>query len=143
MYQVNYKWLRRRDTYDEIVAILEHAPTILKYPDRVQQGYKRKYPRIMDQFNARVEYPDRVATQIMNSPYMKQIDGGTLMEVQKQQDRLSKEQMKQLMIKAVAEATGKPFAHLQYVLHRDKMGEITGGAKSMLGDVGKSDDDAE
>ena len=73
MYQVNYNGLRRRDNYDEIVAILEHDPTILKYPDRVKQGYKSKYPRIMDQFNARVKYPDRVATQRMNRPCMKQM----------------------------------------------------------------------
>ena len=35
MFQINYNGLRKRDLYDEIVAILENDPTILKYPDRV------------------------------------------------------------------------------------------------------------
>ena len=94
MYQVNYNGLRKRESYDEIVAILEHDITKLQYPDRVQPGKKRRYPYIPDAFNARLRYPDRTAMQILNSPYMKQLDGETMLEMQKQQDRLSKENLK-------------------------------------------------
>jgi hypothetical protein len=38
MYQVNYNGLRKRESYEEIVAILEHDTTKLQYPDRVQPG---------------------------------------------------------------------------------------------------------
>ena len=72
MYQVIYNGLRKRESYEEIVAILEHDTTKLQYPDRVQPGKKRRYPYIPDAFNARLKYSDRTAMQIMNSPYMKQ-----------------------------------------------------------------------
>ena len=49
MYQVNYSGLKKRESYDEIVAIIEG-----------------------DQTN--VKYPNRVAMQIMNSPHTKQLD---------------------------------------------------------------------
>ena len=51
MYQVNYKGLRRRESYDEVVSIIENGQT-------------------------KVEHPNRVAVQILNSPYMKQLDTG-------------------------------------------------------------------
>ena len=43
MYQVNYSGLKKRESYDEIVAIIEGDQT-------------------------KVKYPNRVALQIMNSP---------------------------------------------------------------------------
>ena len=49
MYQVNYKGLRRRESYDEVVSIIENDQT-------------------------KIKYPNRVAVQILNSPYMKQVD---------------------------------------------------------------------
>ena len=73
-----------------------------------QNSRKRGCPVIRDEFNAKIKYPDRVATQILNSPYMKQIDGETLLEVQKQQERLSKESLKKMMIQAIADGTGSP-----------------------------------
>ena len=50
MYQVNYNGLKKRESYDEIVATIENDQT-------------------------KVKYPNRVASQIMNSPSMKQVDG--------------------------------------------------------------------
>ena len=66
MYQVSYTGLQKRGTYDEIVALLETDRT-------------------------KIKYPNRVASQIMNSPFMKQVDGETLMDLQNQQDRMSKQ----------------------------------------------------
>ena len=65
MYQVNYKGLRRRESYDEVVSIIENDQT-------------------------KIKYPNRVAVQILNSPYMKQLDTEALMDMQNQQDRMSK-----------------------------------------------------
>jgi hypothetical protein len=143
MYQINYNGLRKRDLYDGIVAILENDPTILKYPDRVPKSRKRGYPVIRDEFNAKVKYPDRVATQILNSPYMKQIDGETLLEVQKQQERLSKESLKKMMIQAIADATGLPNKHLTAVADKAKKAEIVDKVKPQLADVAAGDDDVE
>ena len=56
MYQTKYNGLKKRESYDEIVAIIENDPT-------------------------KVKYPNRVALQIMNSPYMKQLDYETVMDV--------------------------------------------------------------
>ena len=49
MHQVNYKGLRRRESYDEVVSIIENDQT-------------------------KIKYSNRVAVQILNSPYMKQLD---------------------------------------------------------------------
>ena len=65
MNRVNYTGLKKRDTYDEIVALVEAGGGVIKYPYRV-------------------------ASQILNSPYMKQIDNETLMDLQNQQERLNK-----------------------------------------------------
>ena len=69
MYQINYKGLKKRDTYDEIVEI-------------IAKDYK-------------ISYPNRVATQMSNSPYMKQIDGETLLDLQDQQIRFQKQKLKE------------------------------------------------
>ena len=66
MNRVDYTGLKKRDTYDEIVALVEAGGGVIKYPNRV-------------------------ASQILNSPYMKQIDNETLMDLQNQQDRLNKQ----------------------------------------------------
>jgi hypothetical protein len=59
--------------------------------------------------------------QILNSPYMKQLDGETMLEMQKQQDRLSKEGLKKIMIQALADASGMPNRHLSAVTDKAKM----------------------
>ena len=66
MNRVNYTGLRKRDTYDEVVALVEAGGGVIKYPNRV-------------------------ASQILNSPYMKQIDNEALMDLQNQPERLNKQ----------------------------------------------------
>ena len=85
MYQVNYKGLRRRESYDEVVSIIENDQT-------------------------KIKYPNRVAVQILNSPYMKQLDTEALMDMQNQQDRMWKNKMKQLVMQELANQTGTPCA---------------------------------
>ena len=62
---MNYSGLKKRESYDEIIATVEG-----------------------DQTKARC--PNRVAMQIMNSPYIKQLGYETVVDVQNQQDRLAK-----------------------------------------------------
>ena len=81
MLLVNYAGLKRRDLYDEIVAIVEGDRTKMKYPNRV-------------------------ATQILNSPYMKQLDAKSLLEIQNQQERLNKEKLKDMIIKSMSSSLG-------------------------------------
>ena len=83
MYQVNYKGLRRRESYDEVVSIIENGET-------------------------KIKHPNCVAVQILNSPYMKQLDTEALMDMQNQQDRISKNKMKQLVMQELASQTGTP-----------------------------------
>ena len=88
MYQVNYNGLKKRESYDEIVATIENDQT-------------------------KVKYPNRVASQIMNSPFMKQVDGETLMDLQNQQDRMSKQKMKELVLQEIAKQTATPYVELR------------------------------
>ena len=88
MYQVNYKGLRRRESYDEVVSIIEN-----------------------DQ--SKIKYPNRVAVQILNSPYMKQLDTEALMDLQNQPDRMSKNKMKQLVMQELANQTGTPYVQVR------------------------------
>ncbi len=88
MYQVNYKGLRRRESYDEVVSIIENDQT-------------------------KIKYPNRVAVQILNSPYMKQLDTEALMDMQNQQDRMSKNKMKQLVMQELANQTGTPYVQMR------------------------------
>ena len=74
---------------------------------------------------------------------MKQIDGETLLEVQKQQERLSKESLKKMMIQAVADATGLPNKHLTVVADKAKKAEIVDKVKPILADVAVGDDDVD
>ena len=88
MYQVNNKGLRRRESYDEVVSIIENDQT-------------------------KIKYPNRVAVQILNSPYMKQLDTEALLDMQNQQDRMSKNKMKQLVMQELASQTGTPFVQMR------------------------------
>lgn len=85
---MNYSGLRKRDTYDEIVKLLETDTT-------------------------KVKYPSRVASQILNSPYMKQLDAESLTDIQQQQDMVSKGQLKQLIIQDLAQQTDTPYVQLR------------------------------
>ena len=142
MYQVNYNGLKKRESYDEIVALLENDPTLLKYPDRTK-GKRRRYPYIPDEFNARIKYPDRVATQILNSPYMKQIDSESLMDLQNQQDQLNKENLKQVVLKAIAESSGIPHFHAKHIADRARSGSVVAETRRQLHDIAVGEDHAD
>jgi hypothetical protein len=88
MYQVNYKGLQRRESYDEIVALLETDQT-------------------------KIKYPNRVALQILNSPYMRRLDAETLMDMQNQQDRVSKGKLRELVLQEVGKQTGTPYVQIR------------------------------
>jgi len=74
---------------------------------------------------------------------MKQLDGETMLEMQKQQDRLSKEGLKKIMIQAIADSSGMPNKHLAALGHKTKMATISEVAKKQLKDIGVGDDDVE
>ena len=79
----------------------------------------------------------------MNSPYMKQLDGETMLDMQKQQDRLSSEGLEEIMIQAIADASGMPNKHLTALGHKTKMATISEVAKKQLKDIGVGDDEVE
>ena len=78
MFQFNYKGLNKRDSYDEIVSIIEAG-------------------------GGKIKYPDRYATQLANSPYMKQIDAETLLDLQDQTLREQKEHIKKVLLKEMSD----------------------------------------
>ena len=85
---MNCNGLKKGEYYDEIVATIENDQT-------------------------KVKHPNRVASQIMNSPFMKQVDGETLMDLQNQQGRMSKQKMKELVLQEIAKQTATPHVELR------------------------------
>ena len=106
MYQVNYNGLMKRESYDEIVAIIENDQT-------------------------KVKYPNRVALQIMNSPYMKQLDYETVMDVQNQQGRLATQKMKDMVLQEIARQTGTPYVQLRAQHDPSRMAPAVQQARSV------------
>ena len=104
MNRVNYTGLKKRDTYDEIVALVEAGGGV-------------------------IEYPNRVASQILNSPYMKQIDNETLMDLQNQQDRLNKQGLKDMLTKTIAQATGKTHLEIRSLVDQERQASVVGQAQ--------------
>ena len=74
---------------------------------------------------------------------MKPIDGETLLEVQEQQERLSKGSLNKMMIQAIADATGLPNKHLTAVADRAKKAEVVEQVKAQLADIAAGDGDVE
>ena len=114
MYQVNYAGLKKRDLYDEIVALVEGDRTKMKYPNRV-------------------------ATQIMNSPYMKQLDAKSLLDIQNQQDKLNKDKMKEVIIKSMAEGRGDHRSMIKALIDKRRLEPAHEALKKGLGDVSMMD----
>ena len=69
MFQINYKGLKRRESYDEIVQLIANGCGV-------------------------ISYHNRSATQMDNSPYMKQLDAETMLDLQDDTLRSQKEQLK-------------------------------------------------
>ena len=74
---MNYNRRKKREPHDEIVATIEGG-------------------------QANIRYANRVALQIMNSPYMKRLDFETVMNVQNEQDRLAMQNMKDVVLQELA-----------------------------------------
>jgi len=115
MYQVNYAGLKRRDLYDEIVAIVEGDRTKMKYPNRV-------------------------ATQILNSPYMKQLDAKSLLEIQNQQERLNKEKLKDMIIKSMSSSLGDHHSMVKVLTDKSRLEPAHESLKKDLGDLAAADE---
>ena len=88
MFGLNYTGLQKRDTYDEIVQLIESG-------------------------GGKIKYPNRQATQILNSPDMKQINSDSLMEIEHQQSELQQQQMKSLILQQISGMTGIPHFRLR------------------------------
>ena len=113
MNRVNYTGLKKRDTYDEIVALVESGG------------------------GGVIKYPNRVASQILNSPYMKQIDNETLMDLQNQQERLNKQGLKDMLTKTIAQATGKSYWEIRSLVDQEKQASVVGQAQVGLEGIGR------
>jgi len=118
MNRVNYTGLKQRDTYDEIVALVESGGGVIKYPNRV-------------------------ASQILNSPYMKQIDNETLMDLQNQQERLNKQGLKDMLTKTIAQATGKSHWEIRSLVDQEKQASVVGQAQAGLEGIGRMEENME
>ena len=112
MNRVNYTGLRTRDTSDEIVALVQAGGGVSKYPNRV-------------------------ASQILNSPCMKQIDNETLMDLQNQQERLNKQGLRDMRTKTTAQATGKTHLEIRSLVDQDKQASVVGQAQAGLEGIGR------
>ena len=77
MHRVNYNGLKKRDTYDEIVNYIETDPT-------------------------KIRYPDRTATFIEQSHQMKMLGGQAYADMEAQQDKKIKEDMKDGLLRTAA-----------------------------------------
>ena len=106
MYQVNYKYLKEREPYER------SSPS--------SRTIRRKVKR-----------PNRVAMQIMNNPYMKQLDYETVMDVQNQQDRLAKQKMKDMVLQEIARQTGTPYVQLRAQHDPSRMAPAVQQARSI------------
>ena len=115
MNRVNYTGLKKRDTYDEIVALVEAGGGVIKYPKRV-------------------------ASQILNSPYMKQIDNATLMDLQHQQERLNKQGLKDMLTKTIAQATGKSHWDIRSLVDQEKQASVVGQAQVGLEGISRMEE---
>ena len=76
-----------------------------------------------------------------NSPYMKQIGGESLLDLQNQSVRAQKEQLKQIILKEIASATGMPHNLLTAQAQSAKAETAVQQSKTQLFDISKGDDD--
>ena len=63
---------------------------------------------------------------------MKQIDNGTLMDLQNQQDRLNKQGLKDMLTKTIAQATGKTHLEIRSLVDQEKQASVIGQIQAGL-----------
>lgn len=79
-YALNYSGLRKRETYDEIIDYIRNKQDVIRYPDRF-------------------------AKRIREHPYLTQLDGEGLEEMQEQQGEAMKEQEKEHRVRQLASSS--------------------------------------
>ena len=87
MHKINYNGLRKRETYDQLVDFIERDPTI-------------------------VHYPNRRATQLRESPYLTQLDGEGMRQMESLEINRFKAQEKKHILKQMSTETGHSVAEL-------------------------------
>ena len=109
MQGINYKGLKKRDSYDEIVSYIKTDKT-------------------------KIKYPNRVASQIENSHYMKQLGGESLIDMEDQQSNVAKEQVKTTVIRQTAGRIGALVQRrVEEVLRHSLRGQVQVRIASSLG----------
>jgi len=82
-----YNGLRKRQTYDELVDFISNDPV-------------------------KMVYPDRRATQLRESPYLTQLDGEGMRQMEQFELNLTKKQQQKHILKALADQTGQSVAEI-------------------------------
>ena len=77
VFSVNYNGLKKRESYDDLVRYIETDPT-------------------------KIKYPDRRATQLEQSHYMKHLGAEDYDAMEEEQLRANKEHMKEVMVRETA-----------------------------------------
>jgi hypothetical protein len=102
MKTINYRGLRPRPTYEEKINYLQNTQDIIKYPNRL-------------------------AKQIRNSPYLTQLDGVGQSVLEEQQLNRIKEEEKQLEIKKLATTSTQT---LKEITSPPKVAKVVSGQKN-------------
>ena len=79
--QINYTGLRKRPTFEAIVDYIANKQET-------------------------TPYPNRMAKQLRNHPYLTQLDDYGMMEMEMQQERANEEQYKEQTIRHIVETSG-------------------------------------
>jgi hypothetical protein len=109
MYGINYNGLKRRELYDDIVRYIETDPN-------------------------KIKYPNRQASFIEQSHYMKMLGGEDYMAMEEQQNKVIKGQVKNSIIKKLA-TKGDATHSLLRASTEEAVGENEGAAAAAASDA--------
>ena len=101
MFQPNFNGLRKRETYDEIIDYLQNDQEIIRYPDRF-------------------------ARRIREHPYLTQLDGEGMREMEEQQLQQMREQEKENRLREIAVQTDATLSHLRAAATEDRQHPVVG-----------------
>ena len=86
-YQVNFNGLKKRQSYEELIDYLQHG-------------------------QEKIQYPNRKALKLRNSPYLAFLDGEGVVEMEKQQSKMMHEQEKDRAITRASMASGESYRQI-------------------------------
>ena len=86
-YQVNFNGYKKRQSYEELIDYLQHG-------------------------QENIQYPNRKALKLINSPYLAFLDGEGVVEMEKQQSKMMHEQEKDRAITRASMASGESYRHI-------------------------------